>query len=787
MKHAKAFVAFVMAGSLSVASPMANLVFADSVSSPVTSTVSSGKIQAKLTQEQAVAVVKAAGLPVPDEAPNSASLHYDYGPYGPNLSSNPIWDLNWNLGNPGIDPNFGNLNAAVDAVTGTLLRFNVWKQADTTTFPPKVDKTQAKNIAFALIKKLQPEKSQSVKLIEMPTVTGQGSLRGQFQYLFQFERMVHGIAVPSDGFHVSVDGNGNVVAYDFSWSNLTDAQFPDASHVIDIQQANQTYSTNLNLQLAYQPFFGPYKSGGPEMHLIYRPAIPGNSNVNLGIPYYVDNSYNGIWIDATSGALLDMTGKPINPEGNQSAFPQVLDPNGQDTPATPLAQPLTVDQAREIAKKYVQVDDSFTLNQNISNYNKHTFYDFQWNKNDPVTGTGKWAGATIDAQTGQLVNFHQNLDNSNSSSSSHTITQEEAQKIAIDFVKQVMPNKTKALFLRPQPKGIGGQQGKVITYSFNFGMLINGVPSDMDSVNVDVNAVTGKVESFYGMSPINSDNGKYPDPRQAISPEKAKTLYQDVNPLQLQYVRPAKSDLTGPSDTFLLVYAPSSTKPGEVLDAITGDWLSPYGSTVADPSKQATDIKGHWAENSLEIMIDKGILQVVNGKVNPDSAITKGDLLRMLILSIGVPVQAYSNKTPSFQDVSASSEYFPYVETAVTYHWIDKGDQFHPEANVTREELAELLTRALGYADLAKYPSLFNIPFQDTNQIDKDLQGDVAIVNGLGIMHGYQNSFMPKKHVTVAEAAVSIIKTVEVINNKTDRGPIYYLKDLKQKVQKQRN
>jgi uncharacterized membrane protein YkoI len=780
MKYSKQIVTFVMAGSLSITSILASPVFAATTyaSATTTSATTTAQSAAKLTQEQAVAVVKAAGLPVPDDAPSNASLN-------PNgyMTTNPVWELNWMLGNPGVDPNYGNLNATIDAVTGTLLNFNVWKNADNkSTFPPKVEKDKAQQIALALIKKLQPDKSTLVKPIDEPTVTGQGSLRGPFSYNFRFERFVNGIAVPSDGFSIAVDGNGNVTSYSYNWTNIADAQFPSATSVYDLAKATQVYQNALTMQLQYQPFYTMYKADGPEMHLVYQPYMTNNTTP---YPYaYMDPSTSGLWIDATNGSLLDNTGKQISADAYQPKPLQIVDVNGQDSPAPTLDKPLTITQALEIAKKYVNVDDSYSLGQGSDTQNGRTTYNFNWNKQDSNGGPGTFYNVTIDAQTGQLVQLYQRPYSVDSSKT--TISQDSSQQAAINFIKKVLPNRTKALYLRPQPQIIDPiGAGKQESYYFTFGMLVNGVPNDFNSVTVQIDPVTGNVLTFFTPDPYNNqDHMKYPDPKQALPADKAKTIYQAATPLQLQYVRPVKADHTGLSDSFILVYAPTSTKPGEVLDAISGNWISPFGQSVNDTSSQATDIKGHWAEQSLKVLIDKGILKVVDGKVNPNSTITRGDLLRMLILAIGAPLQTSSNKTASFSDVSASSEYFPYVETAVTYHWIDKGTTFNPSAPVTREELAGLLTRALGYQDLAKYSSLFNVTFKDKDQIDKNYFGDVAIMNGLDIMHGSGNMFKPKQSTTVAEAAVSIIKTVEVINNKTNTGQVYFIKGLQQKVQK---
>ncbi|UOF92685.1 S-layer homology domain-containing protein [Fodinisporobacter ferrooxydans] len=803
MNYRNAIVSIVMTGTLTISAMLSSApAFADtaavssagiassSASSAQGSATAPSTANAKISQDEAAAIVKAV-LPVPNNAPSYASLQSDFGPMSEN--HHPVWNLGWQLGQPG-EKTVGNINATVDAVTGTLLNFNQWSQAEQqSTFPPKISQDQAAAIGLSLIRKLQPETSQSVRKIAYPVVTNQGSLRGPFLYNLTFQRVVNGIPVPSDTFQIGVDGNGTITSYNFHWSNIPSSAFPDAKQVIDVSKAQNTYNHDLNMRLAYQPFYEPFKQNGPDIHLVYQPGMSYNQLLQPG-PYAGSAASYPLWIDAKTDDWIDNTGKPVNPAAGSQTI-QVIDPSGQDSNPPTLQQPLTADQALQIAKKYAGVDDSYSMNQSMNDYNGTKTYSFNWYKNSqPPQGPSMNVNVTIDAQTGQLLNFNRwnPAFGPGQKPPATVISEDAARQKAVDFIKQVLPNKTRALYFMPAPKFIGKFIGKgsnsqhPVQYNFSFGELVNGIPSDMNTVNIAVNAATGEIENYFHNTFANAAGGKvsYPDPSHVIPADQAKAEFAKSNPLELEYVQPMNADGTGPSDHFMLVYAPHATKPGEVLDAVSGAWVSPYGQSVSDQTQQATDIQGHWAEKQLQMMIDRGILQVVNGKVHPDSAITKGDLIRMLILAIGVPLQMNPNQAATFSDVQSGSKYFPYVEAAVNNHWISKGAQFNPNDNVTREELAELLTRALGYEDLAKYSSIFQVPFADKNQIANDFIGDVAIVDGLGIMKGSDNAFHPKQETTVAQAVVAIVKTVEIMNHKSASGPIYYIKNLQKKIEK---
>nr|WP_306813082.1 S-layer homology domain-containing protein [Paenibacillus soyae] len=116
--------------------------------------------------------------------------------------------------------------------------------------------------------------------------------------------------------------------------------------------------------------------------------------------------------------------------------------------------------------------------------------------------------------------------------------------------------------------------------------------------------------------------------------------------------------------------------------------------------------------------------------------------------------------TASFADVAADSEYFAYVESALQQNLIDLGDgSFNPEGLVTRDEMAELIVRALGYNTLADYDHIFKSNFKDEAAIDN--KGQAAIVVGLKIMSLSDGKFLPDKEVSRAEASIAFYRYLQ--------------------------
>ncbi|MNZ63990.1 hypothetical protein D3C78_821490 [compost metagenome] len=100
------------------------------------------------------------------------------------------------------------------------------------------------------------------------------------------------------------------------------------------------------------------------------------------------------------------------------------------------------------------------------------------------------------------------------------------------------------------------------------------------------------------------------------------------------------------------------------------------------------------------------------------------------------------------------------MESALEQNLIDLGDgSFNPEGKVSRDEMAELIVRALGYNALAEYEHIFKDSFKDSAQIGN--KGQAAIVVGLKIMNLTDGKFLPKKQVTRAEASVAFFRYLQ--------------------------
>ncbi len=373
----------------------------------------------------------------------------------------------------------------------------------------------------------------------------------------------------------------------------------------------------------------------------------------------------------------------------------------------------------------------------------------------------------------------------NSSAAAKRITYEDAKTKAVELVKKQLPWLSDQLYVRePSEAELNRQNNGNRQYSITFVHQIDGARIDNDSIQVNIDAYTGDIQDYW----VSMSDFEYPSQTPpVIGQDKAVDAWMNYYKLELTYVTEMSFQINGepvPVEKYKLMVASgelkgdagdiqSTTKlvyrlvakpldESVILDAQTGQWRS---SESGDPTTlikpKAADVEGHWAQRELELMVAYKALDLQDGKVRPNQVITRGELIKMLVLAMnsGRPPILYAGdqSTAKFDDVAATSAYYPYIQNAVQQNLIDLGDgSFNPEGKVDREEMAELIVKALGYNALAEHGDIFNVAFKDESKVKK--KGQAAIVVGLHIMSLTGGNFLPERQVTRAEAAAAFFR-----------------------------
>ncbi|MDD4715523.1 MAG: S-layer homology domain-containing protein [Oscillospiraceae bacterium] len=164
----------------------------------------------------------------------------------------------------------------------------------------------------------------------------------------------------------------------------------------------------------------------------------------------------------------------------------------------------------------------------------------------------------------------------------------------------------------------------------------------------------------------------------------------------------------------------------------------------------------HWAADSIRQATGLGIIKGVgNGKFGLGQAVTRAEFVTMLARLFGWKTAAPS--TPSFTDnQNTSSWYYGAIEAAAANGAVKKnGSAFRPNDKITREEMALMLVRALGYDTLAQAVSGYGMPFQDVTRN----QGYIQIAYDFHIINGTSGAaFSPYGAATREQAAAMMMR-----------------------------
>ncbi|SFK98131.1 S-layer homology domain-containing protein [Paenibacillus sp. 1_12] len=728
---------------------------------------------AKVSKDQAIELAKSY-VTIPD----------GYTVDSVNLSSNSYngRGVSWNISFRKLveGKNVGNINITIHGMNGKLLEYYFYSNDldYKPSYPPKVDFKGAKGIANEWVARLNANESSQLQYNDSLEQSLKAPLNGSFQYSIRYDRTHNGVPFPQNGINIQVNGDGVVTQYSFNWDEAS--TFEQATPISD-EAAAKAFRDKLN----------------PKLNYLMLNDVKGERKpiVAYTMEHPVLNAATGeVWKQGLNSNFSQELEKPLT---NAPL---------SESPTSNLN--LTKEQALEKVSSTFKLPEGIKLEE--ASYNESTnpitgevqsIWNLRWNdaKDDSTARRGTNIWASVNNKTGEIMNYSRNNDIpfGEQKPVEPKVTLEEAKAKAIDFIKQQLPAYTDQLVVDTAALAnldyIPTEQKKMITaWDLSFKRMIDGVYVNYENVHIAVDKATGDITNYQ----FNFSNIAYPKQKpEVIDLSKAKELLLSTNTIKLNYVLPnqgfgimpiekirvmmAAGELPPGSDTSdkeaKLVYVLQPKYIGEnyFLDAVTGQWRNSSSGEVMSLEKvHVTDIEGHYAQRELQIMLDYQALDVTDGKVNPDASITRGELVKMLVIAMnGGRSGLYygADRAASFKDVKNESPLFAYVENAVDRGLIQRGKDFNPQAIMNREDMAELIVGALGYKKLTAYANIFSDKFGDADLLKN--RGEAALVVGLGIMSLSEGSFKPKQEVTRAQAAAAFYRYLE---KATELGNRYY-------------
>lgn len=167
----------------------------------------------------------------------------------------------------------------------------------------------------------------------------------------------------------------------------------------------------------------------------------------------------------------------------------------------------------------------------------------------------------------------------------------------------------------------------------------------------------------------------------------------------------------------------------------------------------ASDITGHWAQDTLMTWSQKGFLSGYGaGDYRPDNSVTRAEFVALVNR-----VQGYTNESgnaASYADVSMGDWYYPEFAKALAAGYIvGSNGSLNPNSAITRNEAVAIITRVAGLDATADYTAVLR-NVSDSWSIPQWAMSSVGAAVNAGFITGYNGNFEGSRNITRAEAVV---------------------------------
>lgn len=179
----------------------------------------------------------------------------------------------------------------------------------------------------------------------------------------------------------------------------------------------------------------------------------------------------------------------------------------------------------------------------------------------------------------------------------------------------------------------------------------------------------------------------------------------------------------------------------------------------------------YWAYSDIQKASDYGLVQgMEDGTFRPGETLNRASFVTILQRMFGW--ESVTPAVPSFSDVGPDHWAYAAVETAKAQGVLDQEALFQPLAYVTREEMAVMLVRALGYDTLANDLAAAGRAnsFPDVT----DYAGHIAVAAAIGLTNGITDpatgvtNFQPDSFATRDQAAAMLSRVYQRYISKLD-------------------
>ncbi|MBP1965933.1 bacterial Ig-like domain-containing protein [Paenibacillus aceris] len=227
----------------------------------------------------------------------------------------------------------------------------------------------------------------------------------------------------------------------------------------------------------------------------------------------------------------------------------------------------------------------------------------------------------------------------------------------------------------------------------------------------------------------------------------------DANHVSAVWLNPVTGELAFVPAIFKVVNGQT-----EVTMKRTGNSL--YAIVASDQTFE--DMAGHWAKADVELLASKLVVKGVAAHTfAPDASITRAEFAALLVRALGLNEAG----TSTFSDVPVNSWFAGAVGTSAKAGLIEgfEDGSFKPGEQITREQMAVMITRAMKFAGQSAAIDLAQLAkFSDSSAIHEWAKGAVSSAASAGIVNGVTDTtFVPGASATRGEAAVMLKRLLQ--------------------------
>ena len=239
-----------------------------------------------------------------------------------------------------------------------------------------------------------------------------------------------------------------------------------------------------------------------------------------------------------------------------------------------ISKEKALELGRDVFKKYFNTnieDSKFSVRISLDNYYNVNSEDYIWNITWSKSSISKNINYSVSiiADTGKIQSINNSEYNSNDVSSIPTISLKEAREASDTFVKNIDADKFKEV-TRVDNDFAGYYRNGSGSYSFSYIRKVNGIEFNGNSIEVNVDGVSGKITYYYSNW---NDKYTFPDEKSVITKEKAQDILKSSINMDLKYVNYYdRYDDTHKKKEIKVVYSPTFKK-GNSIDANNGSFM----------------------------------------------------------------------------------------------------------------------------------------------------------------------------------------------------------------------